>query len=99
MTQKTTILDEMIFINLLGACAIHATFNYGKKIHACILRTGTTMNAKLSNSLIDTYSKGGNVTYAKRIFKLAVDIDTILYISMIAGYALRGKSITILKNS
>ncbi|KAM3378567.1 putative pentatricopeptide repeat-containing protein [Capsicum galapagoense] len=90
MTQKTTVPDELIFINLLGACAIHATFNYGKQIHACILRTGTAMDAKLSNSLVDTYSKGGNVTYARRIFQLAVDRDTILYNSMIAGYALHG---------
>ncbi|CAN4108387.1 unnamed protein product [Withania somnifera] len=90
MTQKTTVPDELIFINLLGACAIHATFNYGKQIHTCILRNGTTMDAKLANSLVDTYSKSGNVTYAQRVFQLAVDRDTILYNSMIAGYALHG---------
>ncbi|KAJ8573116.1 hypothetical protein K7X08_009627 [Anisodus acutangulus] len=90
MTQKTTVPDELIFINLLGACAIHATFNYGKQIHACILRTGTAMDAKLANSLVDMYSKSGNVTYAQRVFQLAVDIDSILYNSMIAGYALHG---------
>ncbi|XP_019068310.2 putative pentatricopeptide repeat-containing protein At3g18840 [Solanum lycopersicum] len=90
MTQKTTVPDELIFINLLGACAIHATFNYGQQIHACILRTGTAMNTKLANSLVDTYSKSGNVTYAQRVFQLSVDRDTILYNSMIAGYALHG---------
>ncbi|OIT22943.1 putative pentatricopeptide repeat-containing protein [Nicotiana attenuata] len=90
MTQGKTIPDELIFINLLGACTVHATFNYGKQIHACILRTGTEMDAKLANSLVDMYSKCGNVTYAQRVFQLAVDRDSILYNSMIAGYALHG---------
>ncbi|XP_016474168.2 putative pentatricopeptide repeat-containing protein At3g18840 [Nicotiana tabacum] len=90
MTQETAVPDELIFINLLGACSIHATFNYGQQIHACILRTGTAMDAKLVNSLVDMYSKCGNVTYAQRVFQLAVDRDSILYNSMIAGYALHG---------
>ncbi|KAF3661417.1 hypothetical protein T459_27816 [Capsicum annuum] len=64
--------------------------NYGKQIHACILRTGTAMDAKFSNLLVDTYSNGENVTYARRIFQLDVDRDTILYNTMIAGYALHG---------
>ncbi|XP_009782806.1 putative pentatricopeptide repeat-containing protein At3g18840 [Nicotiana sylvestris] len=90
MTEGETVPDELIFINLLGACTVHATFNYGKQIHACILRTGTEMDAKLANSLVDMYSKCGNATYAQRVFQLAVDRDSMLYNSMIAGYALHG---------
>ncbi|KAM3202707.1 hypothetical protein P3L10_030332 [Capsicum annuum] len=48
------------------------------------------MDAKFSNLLVDTYSNGENVTYARRIFQLDVDRDTILYNTMIAGYALHG---------
>ncbi|KAK4339368.1 hypothetical protein RND71_040830 [Anisodus tanguticus] len=48
------------------------------------------MDAKLANSLVDMYLKSGNVTYAQRVFRLAVDKDSILYNSMIAGYALHG---------
>ncbi|XP_059312505.1 putative pentatricopeptide repeat-containing protein At3g18840 [Lycium ferocissimum] len=90
ITQETTVPDELIFINLLGACAIHATFNYGKQIHSYILRTGTAMDTKLANSVVDMYSKSGNVTYAQRVFQLTVDGDSILYNSMIAGYGLHG---------
>ncbi|CAJ1933441.1 unnamed protein product [Sphenostylis stenocarpa] len=91
-TKEAQAPDAMIIISVLGACAIKAALSLGKEIHAYILKMRFNVDKKLLSSLIDMYSKCGNVTYAEKIFLLVTDSDrdAILYNVMIAGYAHHG---------
>ncbi|XP_019165540.1 PREDICTED: putative pentatricopeptide repeat-containing protein At3g18840 [Ipomoea nil] len=82
--------DVLILVSLLGACAMHATLDPGKQTHAYLLRTGTMMDEKLANALVDMYSKCGSISYAESIFQQFESKDSILYNTMIAGYAHHG---------
>ncbi|GMH16247.1 hypothetical protein Nepgr_018088 [Nepenthes gracilis] len=90
VVKETYVLDALILISVLGACAIRSSLDPGKEIHSYILRTGIEMDKKLMSSIIDMYSKCGNITYAERIFKEVMKRDKVLYNVMIAGYAHHG---------
>lgn len=91
-TNEALVPDDLVIISVLGACAIQAALTLGKQIHAHILRIGFKMNGKLLSSLVDMYSKCGNVTYAEKIFQLVSDSekDSVFYNIMLAGYAHHG---------
>ncbi|KAL5788545.1 hypothetical protein ACOSP7_005494 [Xanthoceras sorbifolium] len=82
--------DAVMLICVLGACALQAALNPGKEIHAYMLRTGVEMDEKLISTLVDMYSKCGNMTYAEKIFQHFAERDSILYNVMIASYAHHG---------
>ncbi|KAL6497767.1 hypothetical protein OROHE_027006 [Orobanche hederae] len=88
--KETIIPDGAILVSLLCACAIRASVEPGKQIHAYILRMGIKIDEKAVSALIDMYSKCGFILYAQRSF-LSVGIkDTIIYNVMISGCAHHG---------
>ncbi|KAG4386766.1 hypothetical protein AAZX31_11G119100 [Glycine max] len=91
-TKEALVPDAMIIVSILGACAIQADLSLGKQIHAYILRMRFKVDKKLLSSLVDMYSKCGNVAYAEKLFRLVTDSDrdAILYNVIIAGYAHHG---------
>uniref|UniRef100_A0A7C9DDH1 Uncharacterized protein n=1 Tax=Opuntia streptacantha TaxID=393608 RepID=A0A7C9DDH1_OPUST len=99
LAEETKILDALILMNVLGACAIQASLRPGKEIHSYILRAGMETDEKLSSATIDMYSKCGHITYAERIFDGVVNRDLVLYNVMIAGYAYHGCEIEAIKLS
>ncbi|KAJ0974263.1 hypothetical protein J5N97_016228 [Dioscorea zingiberensis] len=62
--------DQFSFSSSLCACASVASLKHGTQIHARILRTGFHPNAIVISSLIDMYSKCGNLAGGLRIFDL-----------------------------
>ncbi|KAI3446081.1 hypothetical protein Pfo_002746 [Paulownia fortunei] len=89
-SKETTVPDAVILVSLLGACAIRASVDPGKQIHAYILRMGITMDEKAISALIDMYSKCGFILYAQRMFRRVSIKDTVIYNVMIAGCAHHG---------
>ncbi|KAK6136784.1 LOW QUALITY PROTEIN: hypothetical protein DH2020_029497 [Rehmannia glutinosa] len=90
VSDDTTVPDTVILVSLLGACAIRASVDPGKQIHAYILRTGIKTDEKAVSALIDMYSKCGFILYAQRMFRTVSIRDTIMYNVMIAGCAHHG---------
>ncbi|GAB2250401.1 hypothetical protein Droror1_Dr00016651 [Drosera rotundifolia] len=88
--QEAPVLDPLILITVLGACAILASLDHGKQIHAFSLRMGIKMDKKLSTAIMDMYSKCGNLAYAERTFRNVMSRDTVLYNVMLSGYAHHG---------
>lgn len=82
--------DAVMLISVLSACALQAALNPGKEIHAYMLRTGVKMDEKLLSTVVDMYSKCGNVNYAEKVFQRIGKRDSVLYNVMIAGYAHHG---------
>ncbi|KAH9696003.1 putative pentatricopeptide repeat-containing protein [Citrus sinensis] len=90
VTKEGVVTDALILVILLGACALQAALHPGKEIHAYILRMGVQMDKKLISTLVDMYSKCGNMTYAEIIFQNFIERDLVLYNVMIACYAHHG---------
>ncbi|KAL7156678.1 hypothetical protein ABFS83_02G024800 [Erythranthe nasuta] len=88
--NETVVLDAVILVSLLCACAIKANVDFGKQIHAYILRTGIPMDEKAISAIIDMYSKCGSIVYSRRIFRTVSVKDTVIYNVMIAGFAHHG---------
>ena len=88
--KEAAVLDPLIVIGVLGACAMQAALNPGKQIHAYVLRIGIERDEKLVSAMVDMYSKSGNIKYAEKIFRRVSNTDAVLYNIMIAGYAHHG---------
>lgn len=90
LAKDAGILDALMFMNVLGACAIQASLHPGEQIHSYILRIGMEMDEKLLSAMVDMYSKCGHITYAERVFAGVTNQDSVLYNVMISGYAYHG---------
>lgn len=89
--EQQKVLDPLIIVSVLGACALQAGLAPGKQAHAYILRRGVEIDEKLASALIDMYFKSGNVGHAEKIFDRLMERDLVHYNIMIAGYAHSGQ--------
>ncbi|KAI3675221.1 hypothetical protein L1987_84807 [Smallanthus sonchifolius] len=88
--QETYVPDDSVWSTLLGACAMQAVIDPGKQLHGYILRTKIQTNVKIVSSLIDMYTKCGNIVYAQRIFRRLEVKDSVIYNVMMSGFAHHG---------
>ncbi|KAL5977440.1 hypothetical protein ACLOJK_021786 [Asimina triloba] len=64
----------------------------GKQIHAHIIRNGSDYQVSVHNSLIDMYSKCGNLDSAQKLFDLLAEKTVVSWSSMIKGYISHDRS-------
>ncbi|KAL0428576.1 UNVERIFIED_CONTAM: putative pentatricopeptide repeat-containing protein, mitochondrial [Sesamum latifolium] len=60
--------NYVTYASVLTALSGLAAFEYGRQVHGHVLRSELSFYTVLQNSLIDMYSKCGNLTYARSIF-------------------------------
>lgn len=77
-------------ISILSACASLATLDYGKQIHAQLLRSKLDDDVFLSSTLMTMYMKCGDVVKARLVFDRCSCKDIIMWNSIITGYAQHG---------
>ncbi|GFP92457.1 pentatricopeptide repeat-containing protein at1g56690 mitochondrial [Phtheirospermum japonicum] len=77
-------------ISCLSVCAGLATLDYGRQIHAQLLRYKFDDDVYLSSVLITMYMKCGDVVKAKLVFDRCSCKDTVTWNSVISGYAQHG---------
>lgn len=77
-------------ISILSACASLATLDYGKQIHAQLLRSKLDDDVFLSSTLMTMYMKCGGVVKARLVFDRCSCKDIIMWNSIITGYAQHG---------
>ncbi|KAJ8772729.1 hypothetical protein K2173_027906 [Erythroxylum novogranatense] len=80
--------NPVTILSVLPACASLIALNQVKEIHGCALRRNLVSALPVVNSLIDTYTKSGNIAYSRRLFDRIISKDVITFNSMIAGYIL-----------
>ncbi|PKH89213.1 hypothetical protein CRG98_049971 [Punica granatum] len=68
MTALWILLDQFTFSRCLCAYARFDDLKRGKQIHAHLIRTNFRANTIVVGSLVDMYSKCGNLGYAQLIF-------------------------------
>ncbi|MCO5559960.1 hypothetical protein L7F22_013564 [Adiantum nelumboides] len=78
--------NHVTFITVLNACTEQALED-GHKIHASVVDHGLQCDILVATSLINMYSRCGDIYSARAIFDLVETRDLFLWNSMISGYS------------
>ncbi|XP_057851346.1 pentatricopeptide repeat-containing protein At1g11290, chloroplastic [Cryptomeria japonica] len=79
--------DQGSFVSVLQACT---DLLRGKWIHKCVICAGLEADVFVGNSLVDMYSKCGNIKNARHVFDKMPSRNVVSWNSMIAGYTQNG---------
>ncbi|KAH7567213.1 hypothetical protein ACOSQ2_011301 [Xanthoceras sorbifolium] len=74
----------------ISACTDLEALEKGMEIHSVAVKMGLTDDVLVGNSLIDMYSKCGELEAAKRVFDIIKERDCYSWNSMIGGYCQAG---------
>ncbi|KAL3829833.1 hypothetical protein ACJIZ3_018635 [Penstemon smallii] len=88
--REGMVSNYITYASLLTALSGLAAFEYGRQVHTHVLRSKQPFYIVLQNSLIDMYSKCGNLTYARRIFDNMPQRTVISWNAMLMGYTKHG---------
>ncbi|PKA62308.1 Pentatricopeptide repeat-containing protein [Apostasia shenzhenica] len=77
-------------ISILTVCAGLAIIDYGKQVHAVIIKLDIDSDVYVVSALITAYVKCGNLAKAKKVFDMFDGKDVGMWNSMITGYAQHG---------
>ncbi|KAG0473643.1 hypothetical protein HPP92_015500 [Vanilla planifolia] len=83
--------DQVTLVATLSACSQLCAIESGKWIHSFIEKRNLKLNHRLTASLIDMYSKCGDVGNALQVFRTVKQGDVFVWSSMIAGLAMHGR--------
>ncbi|KAL3843380.1 hypothetical protein ACJIZ3_000783 [Penstemon smallii] len=70
--------DQFTFSSSFLACANIVSLENGKQLHSCLITSGLRPNVVVLSSLIDMYSKCGNLKIAKRVFDMAENKQSVV---------------------
>ncbi|GAA0150568.1 hypothetical protein LIER_09486 [Lithospermum erythrorhizon] len=84
--------NSITILSILPACANLIAAKMVKEIHCFTLRCCLTSDLSVSNCLIDTYAKSGNLRYSEAIFEKMSARDAITWNTLMAAYVLHGCS-------
>ncbi|KAK8451924.1 hypothetical protein SEVIR_5G027500v4 [Setaria viridis] len=76
--------------SITSACAGLAALRCGQQVHGAVLRRNYGDDLKVSNALVDMYSKCGSIFNAKKVFNMMACKDILSWTSMIGGYGMNG---------
>ncbi|CAH8274071.1 unnamed protein product [Arabidopsis lyrata] len=83
--------NEYTFSGVLNACADLTTEELGRQVHGYMTRVGFDPYSFASSSLIDMYTKCGNIESARHVVDGCPKPDLVSLTSLIGGYAQNGK--------
>ncbi|WOK94619.1 pentatricopeptide repeat-containing protein [Canna indica] len=90
-------LDDFVVSSILKACSVISWVHGGKQVHAYIVKGGFESESITVTSLIDMYSKCGDIDDGFRVFECAAKKDTVCWTGIIAGCGNNGKATEALK--
>ncbi|KAL6994213.1 AAA ATPase, partial [Sarracenia purpurea var. burkii] len=82
--------DETTMVVLLSACAEVGNLSLGKWVHSQVIGKGLTVNCELGTSLVDMYSKCGDLYCASCVFERMMVRNVWTWSTMILGLAQHG---------
>ncbi|KAL9289427.1 unnamed protein product [Arabidopsis thaliana] len=83
--------NEYTFAGVLNACADLTTEELGKQVHGYMTRVGFDPYSFASSSLVDMYTKCGNIESAKHVVDGCPKPDLVSWTSLIGGCAQNGQ--------
>lgn len=90
MLEIGVIPDNFTYATVLDICANLATVELGKQIHAQILKLQLHSDVYIASTLVDMYSKCGNMQDSRLMFEKAPKRDYVTWSAMICAYAYHG---------
>ena len=75
-----------MFPKVLKACAQLSRFGSGRGVHKDVVVFGEESNLQVRNSVLDMYSKCGDVGSARQVFDEMSERDVFSWNSMMSGY-------------
>lgn len=97
MRNKHLSPTDHTLTSILNACGSLATLQQGRQIHSLVTKMGSASNVFVVSALIDMYSKCGSIDWARYVFDQTVEKNSVLWTSMIMGYAQGGRGLDALK--
>ncbi|GAY46327.1 hypothetical protein CUMW_096210 [Citrus unshiu] len=82
--------DDFTYATLLDTCGNLATVGLGMQLHAQIIKQEMQSDVYISSTLVDMYSKCGNVQDSRIMFEKSPKRDFVTWNAMICGYAHHG---------
>ncbi|KAK4338648.1 hypothetical protein RND71_043135 [Anisodus tanguticus] len=82
--------DNFTYASVLDTCANLATVGLGKQIHAQIIKQELQSDVFITSTLVDMYSKCGNMQDSRLMFEKAPKKDFVTWNAMVCGYAQHG---------
>lgn len=89
--------DYVTIISVLAACANLGMLGLGLWLHRLILKHDFRDNIRVSNSLIDMYSRCGSIEYAQQVFQAMSTRTVVSWNSIIVGCAVNGHALEALE--
>ena len=91
MRSRSVPPNEFSFPTALSACASSETHVLGIQLHGSVIRSGFLVNAFVSSSLVDFYTKCGELSTARKILETREEADVVGWNSLMAGFAREGR--------
>uniref|UniRef100_A0A803KRK3 CBM20 domain-containing protein n=1 Tax=Chenopodium quinoa TaxID=63459 RepID=A0A803KRK3_CHEQI len=91
LADKSSKPNEVTLVCALSACAQLGAADMGSWIHVYIEKQCIKLNSYLCTSLIDMYSKCGDLERALDVFNSVKKKDVFTWSAMIAGHAMHGR--------
>ncbi|GMH26675.1 hypothetical protein Nepgr_028518 [Nepenthes gracilis] len=82
--------DNFTYATILDTCANLATVGLGKQIHAQIIKQEMQSDVFITSTLVDMYSKCGNMEDSRLMFEKSRKRDFVTWNAMLCGYAYHG---------
>ncbi|KAH7690538.1 TPR-like protein [Dioscorea alata] len=90
MIQQGFRPDDRTLASVLSSCANQPAANEAAQVHNHSIKTGLDNHLSVSNALIFSYAKSGNILYASQVFQSIHKPDIVSFSSMISSYAFHG---------
>ncbi|XP_019448479.1 PREDICTED: pentatricopeptide repeat-containing protein At5g27110 [Lupinus angustifolius] len=86
--------DSVTITTAISSCARLVDLDRGREIHMELIDSGFLMDSFVSSALVDMYGKCGHLEMAVQVFEHMPKKTVVAWNSMIAGYGLKGDSIS-----
>ncbi|KAJ7973488.1 Pentatricopeptide repeat-containing protein [Quillaja saponaria] len=90
MVMENISPDPVTMVNLISAAAETGLLDQGKLVHGWVIRTMMKIDKFMGSALIDMYCKCGSIERAFVVFRALSEKDTIIWTTLITGYAFHG---------
>ncbi|XP_057533870.1 pentatricopeptide repeat-containing protein At2g22070-like [Amaranthus tricolor] len=92
MNRSGTKPDLFTLSSVLSVCSALVVLEYGEQVHAQTIKSGFLADVIVGTSLVNMYSKCGNIDNAQKAFEEMHKRTLIAWTSMISAFAQHGKS-------
>ncbi|XP_066327311.1 pentatricopeptide repeat-containing protein At3g12770-like [Miscanthus floridulus] len=86
MRETEQPMDSVVLANLITAAMLFGNLLVAKGVHALVIKAGFDCQEDLAASLVNLYSKCGNLLAARKVFDSLQWKNVIMWTSMLNGY-------------